>query len=210
MIVRAKAAARSGSSPTIPDNAPLGATGHAPDGPAPRVDGDPGPGRPARATATGPLTAEASSPGALLGPRGTLSREPPGRLPPRRGLRCIHIRRSRAKWATSGSFGGGRSDPVSASTPANPGCPSRSAPAGRRSRWVPVASAGPSERADRNRGPRFVGLRLTPAAYRHGIALALPDAVMARPTGFNRADAIHFQIPIDAREDWTRTSSEAA
>jgi len=32
--------------------------------------------------------------------------------------------------------------------------------------------------------PRFVGLRLTPAAYRHGLALALPDAVMARPTGF--------------------------
>jgi hypothetical protein len=31
-------------------------------------------------------------------------------------------------------------------------------------------------------GPRFVGLRLTPAAYRHGLALALPDAVMARPT----------------------------
>jgi hypothetical protein len=25
-------------------------------------------------------------------------------------------------------------------------------------------------------GPRFVGLRLTPAAYRHGLALALPDA----------------------------------
>jgi len=32
-------------------------------------------------------------------------------------------------------------------------------------------------------GPRSVGLRLTPAAYRHGLALALPDAVMARPTG---------------------------
>jgi hypothetical protein len=31
-------------------------------------------------------------------------------------------------------------------------------------------------------GPRFVGLRLTPAAYRHGLALALPEAVMARPT----------------------------
>ncbi len=36
-------------------------------------------------------------------------------------------------------------------------------------------------------GPRFVGLRLTPAAYRHGLALALPDAVMARPTGFEPA-----------------------
>jgi hypothetical protein len=30
-------------------------------------------------------------------------------------------------------------------------------------------------------GPRFVGLRLTPAAYRHGLALELPDAAMARP-----------------------------
>ena len=36
-------------------------------------------------------------------------------------------------------------------------------------------------------GPRFVGLRLTPAAYRHGMALALPEAVMARPTGFEPA-----------------------
>ena len=36
-------------------------------------------------------------------------------------------------------------------------------------------------------GPRFVGLRLTPAAYRHGLALVLPDAVMARPTGFEPA-----------------------
>ncbi len=36
-------------------------------------------------------------------------------------------------------------------------------------------------------GPRFVGLRLPPAAYRHGLALALPDAVMARPTGFEPA-----------------------
>jgi len=36
-------------------------------------------------------------------------------------------------------------------------------------------------------GPRFVALRLTPAAYRHGLALALPEAVMARPTGFEPA-----------------------
>ena len=36
-------------------------------------------------------------------------------------------------------------------------------------------------------GPRFIGLRLTPAAYRHGLALVLPDAVMARPTGFEPA-----------------------
>ena len=36
-------------------------------------------------------------------------------------------------------------------------------------------------------GPRFVSARLTPAAYRHGLALALPEAVMARPTGFEPA-----------------------
>jgi hypothetical protein len=50
---------------------------------------------------------------------------------------------------------------------------------------------------DRHRGPRFIGLRLTPAADRHGLALALPEAVMARPTGFARADAIHIRIPIE-------------
>ena len=37
-------------------------------------------------------------------------------------------------------------------------------------------------------GPRFVGVRLTPAAYQHGLALALPTKVaMARPTGFEPA-----------------------
>ena len=36
-------------------------------------------------------------------------------------------------------------------------------------------------------GPRFVRVRLTPAAYAHGLALALPEAVMARPTGFEPA-----------------------
>jgi hypothetical protein len=44
-------------------------------------------------------------------------------------------------------------------------------------------------------GPRFVGLRLTPAAYRHGLALALPDAVMARPTGDGHADARSMREP---------------
>jgi hypothetical protein len=33
-------------------------------------------------------------------------------------------------------------------------------------------------------GRRFVEVRLTPAAYKHGLALAKPDAVMARPEGF--------------------------
>jgi hypothetical protein len=50
-------------------------------------------------------------------------------------------------------------------------------------------------------GPRLVGARLTPAAYRHGMSLALPQVVMARPTGFNRADAINIRIPIEGAND---------
>ena len=39
--------------------------------------------------------------------------------------------------------------------------------------------------------PEIVRVRLTSAAYAHGLLLALPEKVaMARPTGFNRADAI--------------------
>ena len=52
-------------------------------------------------------------------------------------------------------------------------------------------------------GPRFVGLRLTPAAYRHGLALALPDAVMARPTGVGRAISTYtISMPIEGRDEW--------
>jgi hypothetical protein len=37
-------------------------------------------------------------------------------------------------------------------------------------------------------GPEIVGVRLTTAAYAHGLALALPEKVeMARPTGFEPA-----------------------
>jgi DNA invertase Pin-like site-specific DNA recombinase len=36
-------------------------------------------------------------------------------------------------------------------------------------------------------GPTFVSARLTPAAYHHGLALALPQVVRARPTGFEPA-----------------------
>jgi hypothetical protein len=32
-------------------------------------------------------------------------------------------------------------------------------------------------------GREFASARLTPAAYQHGLALALPEAVMARPEG---------------------------
>jgi hypothetical protein len=36
-------------------------------------------------------------------------------------------------------------------------------------------------------GPSIVSVRLTAAAYAHGMALALPEVVMARPTGFEPA-----------------------
>jgi hypothetical protein len=39
---------------------------------------------------------------------------------------------------------------------------------------------------------------------------ALPEAVMARPTGINRADATCIPIPIEGREDWTARSRESA
>ena len=58
-------------------------------------------------------------------------------------------------------------------------------------------------------GPRFVGLRLTPAAYRHGLALALPDAVVARPTGVGRA-ASTYTIPIEGRDEWLAASRRQA
>ena len=42
----------------------------------------------------------------------------------------------------------------------------------------------------------------TSAAYRHGLALALPEAVMARPTGVGRALAT-YEIPIEGRDEVT-------
>ncbi len=59
-----------------------------------------------------------------------------------------------------------------------------------------VAADLPKERADLVHatyerivvaGPRFVSARLTPAAYERGMALALPQVVMARPTGLEPA-----------------------
>ena len=59
-----------------------------------------------------------------------------------------------------------------------------------------VAADLPDERADLVHaicerivvaGPRFVSARLTPAAYERGMALTLPQVVMARPTGFEPA-----------------------
>ena len=51
-------------------------------------------------------------------------------------------------------------------------------------------------------GPEIVGVRLTQAAYAHGLALALPEKVeMARPTGVGRALAT-YEIPIEGRDEW--------
>jgi Asp-tRNA(Asn)/Glu-tRNA(Gln) amidotransferase A subunit family amidase len=36
-------------------------------------------------------------------------------------------------------------------------------------------------------GPRIVSARLTQSAYQHGLAVALPENVRARPTGFEPA-----------------------
>lgn len=58
-------------------------------------------------------------------------------------------------------------------------------------------------------GPRFVGLRLTPAAYRHGLALALPEAVMARPTGVGRAITT-YDMRIEGRDEWLAAAARWA
>ena len=51
-------------------------------------------------------------------------------------------------------------------------------------------------------GPEIVAVPLTPAAYAHGSALALPEeAAMARPTGVGRALAT-YRIPIEGRDEW--------
>jgi hypothetical protein len=54
-------------------------------------------------------------------------------------------------------------------------------------------------------GPEIVGVRLTAAAYAHGLALALPEKVeMARPTGLEPARThLEFRmIPIERAEQW--------
>jgi hypothetical protein len=51
-------------------------------------------------------------------------------------------------------------------------------------------------------GPEIVRVRLTQAAYAHGLALALPEKVeMARPTGVGRAIST-YTIPIEGRDEW--------
>ena len=51
-------------------------------------------------------------------------------------------------------------------------------------------------------GPEIVGVRLTHAAYAHGLALALPEKVeLARRTGVGRA-ITGYRMPIEGRDEW--------
>ena len=59
-------------------------------------------------------------------------------------------------------------------------------------------------------GPEIVDVRLTAAAYAHGLALALPDkVVMARPTGVGRALAT-YTLPIEGRDEWLAAARRLA
>lgn len=53
-------------------------------------------------------------------------------------------------------------------------------------------------------------VRLTPSAYAHGFALALPEKVaVARPTGVGRALAT-YEIPIEGRDEWVTAAKRLA
>ena len=50
--------------------------------------------------------------------------------------------------------------------------------------------------------------RLTPEAMAHGMALALPQVVVARPTGVGRAITT-YTIPIEGRDEWLAAARAA-
>ena len=51
-------------------------------------------------------------------------------------------------------------------------------------------------------GRKIVSVRLTPSAYAHGFALALPEKVaVARPTGAGHAIAA-YDTPFEGRDEW--------
>ena len=59
-------------------------------------------------------------------------------------------------------------------------------------------------------GPEIVGVRLTQAAYAHGLALALPEKVeLARPTGVGRALATYVFL-IEGRDEWLAAAGLSA
>ena len=50
---------------------------------------------------------------------------------------------------------------------------------------------------------------LTPAAYANGLALALPEVVMARPEGAGRA-LTTYTVPIAGRGEWLAAARRLA
>ena len=59
-------------------------------------------------------------------------------------------------------------------------------------------------------GRTIVSIRLTPSAYAHGLALALPDKVArARPTGVGRAITA-YRMPIEGRNEWLAAARRLA
>lgn len=59
-------------------------------------------------------------------------------------------------------------------------------------------------------GAEIRSVRLTPAAYAHGLALALPEkVVMARPTGVGRGITT-YTIPIEGRDEWLAAARREA
>jgi hypothetical protein len=59
-------------------------------------------------------------------------------------------------------------------------------------------------------GRTIVSIRLTPSAYAHGLAVAMPDKVaLARPTGVGRAIAT-YDIPIEGRDEWLAAARRLA
>jgi hypothetical protein len=58
------------------------------------------------------------------------------------------------------------------------------------------------------KGRSIVAARLTPAAHSNGLALALPQVVMARPEGAGRALAT-YRIPIEGRDEWIAAAATA-
>ena len=49
-------------------------------------------------------------------------------------------------------------------------------------------------------GPEIVGVRLTQAAYAHGLGLALPETVMAPDRCWARGST--YTMPIEGRDEW--------
>lgn len=59
-------------------------------------------------------------------------------------------------------------------------------------------------------GRKIVSVRLTPSAYAHGFAVALPEkVVLARPTGVGRALAT-YELPIEGRDEWLAAARRLA